>query len=40
VLRDGFTIDAAEEEAQKVGLRESPHLNAFARAYIEKHRKP
>ncbi|HVF90074.1 MAG TPA: protein tyrosine phosphatase family protein [Blastocatellia bacterium] len=39
VLRDGWTIQAAEEEAQKVGLKESPHLNEFARAYIEKHRK-
>lgn len=39
VLRDGWTIDAAEEEAKKIGLRESPHLNEFARKYIEKHRK-
>ena len=39
VLRDGWTIEAAEEEAKKVGLRESPHLNEFARNYIEKHRK-
>lgn len=39
VLRDGFTIEDAEKEAQKVGLRESPHLNEFARRYIEKHRK-
>jgi protein tyrosine phosphatase (PTP) superfamily phosphohydrolase (DUF442 family) len=39
VLRDGFTIEAAEEEAKKVGLREAPHLNEFARNYIEKHRK-
>lgn len=39
VLRDGWTLEAAEEEARKVGLRESPHLNEFARAYIEKHRK-
>ena len=37
VLRDGFTIEAAEKEAEKVGLRESPHLNEFARRYIEKH---
>jgi uncharacterized protein (TIGR01244 family) len=40
VLRDGLTIEAAEQEAQKVGLRESPHLNEFARAYIAKHRTP
>ncbi len=39
VLRDGWTIEAAEEEAKKIGLRESPHLNEFARNYIEKHRK-
>jgi uncharacterized protein (TIGR01244 family) len=38
-LRDGWTIEAAEEEAKKVGLRDSPHLNEFARNYIEKHRK-
>ncbi|MDQ3665685.1 MAG: protein tyrosine phosphatase family protein [Acidobacteriota bacterium] len=37
VLRDGWTLEAAEEEAKKVGLRESPHLNEFARKYIEKH---
>src|SRR5688500_4126993 len=39
VLRDGWTIEAAEEEAKKIGLRESPHLNEFARKYIEKYRK-
>ena len=39
VLRDGWKIEDAEAEAQKVGLRESPHLNEFARKYIEKHRK-
>lgn len=38
VLRDGWTIEAAEEEAKKIGLKESPHLNEFARRYIEKHR--
>lgn len=38
VLRDGWTVEAAEEEAKKVGLKESPHLNEFARKYIEKHR--
>ena len=40
VLRDGWTIEQAEEEARKVGLRESPHLTEFARAYITRHRKP
>jgi protein tyrosine phosphatase (PTP) superfamily phosphohydrolase (DUF442 family) len=39
VLRDGWTFAAAEKEAERIGLRESPHLNEFARRYIEKHRK-
>lgn len=39
VLRDGWTIEDAEKEAETIGLREAPHLNEFARAYIEKHRK-
>jgi uncharacterized protein (TIGR01244 family) len=39
VLRDGWTIDKAQEEATKIGLREAPHLVEFARGYIEKHRK-
>lgn len=39
VMRDGWTVEAAEEEATKVGLREAPHLSEFARAYIEKHKK-
>lgn len=38
VLRDGWTVEAAEKEAEKVGLRDSPHLNEFARQYIAKHR--
>lgn len=37
VLRDGWKIEDAEAEAQKVGLKESPHLNEFARKYIAKH---
>lgn len=39
VLRDGWTVDAAEEEAKKIGLTEGPHLNEFARRYIERNRK-
>src|ERR1700730_3123804 len=39
VLKDGWSTEAAEEEAKKIGLRESPHLNEFARHYIEQHRK-
>jgi protein tyrosine phosphatase (PTP) superfamily phosphohydrolase (DUF442 family) len=38
VLRDGWTFEAAEKEAEKVGLREAPHLKEFARQYIEKHK--
>lgn len=37
VLRDGWTVAAAEEEAKKVGLREAPHLVEFAKAYIAKY---
>jgi len=39
VLRDGFTIEAAEKEAKEIGLRDNPHLNEFALKYIEKYRK-
>lgn len=39
VLRDGWTVEAAEEEAKKIGLREAPHLSEFAKNYIAKHRK-
>lgn len=39
VLRDDWRIDAAEEEAKKIGLTGSPHLNEFARRYIERNRK-
>lgn len=39
VLRDGWTIEDAETEAKKIGLRENQHLNEFARKYIEKYRK-
>ena len=38
VLRDGFTVEAAEKEAETVGLHHSPHLNQFARDYISKAR--
>ena len=38
VLRDGVTIEAAEEDAKKVGLQNAPHLSEFARKYIEKNR--
>jgi outer membrane protein assembly factor BamB/protein tyrosine phosphatase (PTP) superfamily phosphohydrolase (DUF442 family) len=39
VVRDGWTFEDALKEAEKVGLRENPHLNEFARQYIEKHKK-
>jgi len=39
VLRDGWKVEDAEAEAEKIGLRESPHWNEFARKYIETHRK-
>jgi protein tyrosine phosphatase (PTP) superfamily phosphohydrolase (DUF442 family) len=39
VLRDGWTIEKAEEEARKVGLVNAPHLDEFVRKYIESHRK-
>lgn len=38
VLRDDWKFEDAEAEAQKIGLREAPHLVEFARKYIEKHR--
>jgi hypothetical protein len=38
-LRDGWSLDKAEEEAKKIGLTENPHLNEFAHSYIERHRK-
>ena len=39
VLRDGWSLEKAEEEATRIGLRESPHLVEFARTYITKHSK-
>src|SRR5215510_5029525 len=39
VIQDGWTFENAEQEAQKVGLRNAPHLTEFAKVYVEKHRK-
>ena len=39
VLRDGWPVEKAEEEATKVGLVDAPHLVDFAKHYIEKHQK-
>lgn len=38
VLQDGWTLDKATEEARLIGL-SAPPLEAFARKYIETHRK-
>jgi uncharacterized protein (TIGR01244 family) len=38
VLRDGWKIEDAEKEAEKVGLGDHPVLSEFARKYIERHR--
>jgi uncharacterized protein (TIGR01244 family) len=35
VLRDKWTLEAAEEEAKKIGLRDRPKLIEFARKYIK-----
>ena len=40
VLRDGWSLEQAEEEARKIGLHsQATHLWEFARNYIEKHKK-
>jgi protein tyrosine phosphatase (PTP) superfamily phosphohydrolase (DUF442 family) len=39
VLRDGWSIDAAQADAEKIGLHNAPHLVEFARTYIEKYKK-
>ena len=38
VLRDGWTLEKAEEEARKIGLRNETLL-AFAKDYIGRHQK-
>ena len=37
IVRDSFTWEAALEEARRVGLAQSPHLEEFARKYVETH---
>lgn len=39
VLRDGMSIEAALEDGKKVGLVDAPHLEEFARRYVESHKK-
>jgi hypothetical protein len=36
-VRDGLSVEAALEEGRKVGLTNAPHLEEFARKYIETH---
>jgi uncharacterized protein (TIGR01244 family) len=38
-LRDNLSIDAALEEGRRVGLRDAPHLEEFARKYIAAHKR-
>jgi uncharacterized protein (TIGR01244 family) len=38
VVRDGMSWDAALAEARKVGLVNAPHLEDFARAYLDKRK--
>ncbi len=38
VLRDGWKIEDAVKEAEKIGLGDHPALSEFARKYIETHR--
>jgi uncharacterized protein (TIGR01244 family) len=37
-VRDGVSTDAALEEGRKVGMVNAPHLEEFARRYIDAHR--
>jgi uncharacterized protein (TIGR01244 family) len=39
VLRDGLSVEAALEDARKVGLVNAPHLEEFARNYIAAHKR-
>lgn len=39
VLRDGWEVDKALEEANRIGLNNHPALTAFAKEYIEKKKK-
>jgi uncharacterized protein (TIGR01244 family) len=37
--RDGWSWDKALEEARAIGLKNAPHLEEFARRYVETHKK-
>ena len=39
VQRDGWAWDKALEEARSVGLKNAPHLEEFARKYVDTHKK-
>ena len=39
VLRDGWSLEKAQKEAELIGLKESPHLIEFVRSYLERHNK-
>jgi uncharacterized protein (TIGR01244 family) len=39
VLRDGMSVEAAREEARKVGFGDVPHLDQFVQQYLASHRK-
>lgn len=39
VMRDGWTWDKALEEARTIGLQRAPHLEEFARKYVDSHKK-
>ena len=39
VLRDNWSVEDAQKEAEKVGLRQAPRLVDFALAYIAKYQK-
>jgi protein tyrosine phosphatase (PTP) superfamily phosphohydrolase (DUF442 family) len=38
IVRDGLSYDDALVEAQKVGLVNAPHLEAFVKTYVMRHR--
>ncbi|HLA12058.1 MAG TPA: hypothetical protein VJ023_15840, partial [Pyrinomonadaceae bacterium] len=37
VIRDGWSIEKAQKEAERIGLKESPHLIEFVWSYLERH---
>ena len=39
VLRDGMSFEAALDEARRIGFRDAPHLEQFAKTYIEAHKR-